>query len=81
MEEVERTSTEMARLQQQEAGLPPRNLYAMNMDRSRKNCYACRGFGHLARHCRNWGTEMNRRIEVDQDNNNLNRNRGLVSHN
>ena len=53
----------------------------MNMDRSRKNCYACGGFGYLARHCRNRGTEMNRRIEVDQDNNNLNGNRGLVSPN
>jgi len=21
----------------------------------RRNCYACKGFGHMACHCRNWG--------------------------
>jgi len=26
----------------------------MEVDRG-KNCYACRGFGHMARHCRNRG--------------------------
>ena len=26
----------------------------MDIDRGR-NCYACGGFGHKARHCRNWG--------------------------
>jgi len=26
----------------------------MEVDRGR-NCYACRGFGYLAHHCRNWG--------------------------
>jgi len=26
----------------------------MEVDRGR-NCYACRGFGHMARHCRNRG--------------------------
>ena len=34
-------------------GVPPkRDPYAMEVDRER-NCYACRGFGHMARHCRN----------------------------
>ena len=34
-------------------GVPPRrDLYAMEVDRER-NCYACRGFGHIACHCRN----------------------------
>ena len=37
--------------------------------RMNKNCYACRGFGHLARNCRNRKTEMNRRMEVDNNNN------------
>ena len=81
MEKVERTSTEMVRPQQQGVGLSLRNSYAMDMNRSKRNCYACGEFGHLAKHCRNWGTEMNRRIEIDQDNNNLNGNRGLVSPN
>jgi len=29
-----------------------RDLYAMKVNR-RRNCYACRGFGHLACHCKN----------------------------
>jgi len=28
--------------------------YAIEVDRGR-NCYACRGFGHMARHCKNRG--------------------------
>ena len=36
-------------------GIPPRrDLYAMEIDWGR-NCYACRGFGHMAHYCRNWG--------------------------
>jgi len=31
-----------------------RDPYAMEVDRG-KNCYACGGFGHMARHCRNRG--------------------------
>jgi len=35
-------------------GIPPRrDPYAMEVDRGR-NCYACREFGHMTRHCRNW---------------------------
>ena len=81
MEGVERMSAAMARPQQQGAGLPPRNPYTMDVDRNRRNCYTCGGFGYLARHCRNQGMGMNRRMEVDQDNNNLNGDRGLVSPN
>jgi len=34
-------------------GIPPRrDPYAMEVDQ-RRNCYACRGFGHIAHHCRN----------------------------
>jgi len=57
MEGVERTNAVVVR--GQEAGqsmgtLPRRDLYAMEVDRGR-NCYACGGFGHMARHCRNRG--------------------------
>ena len=39
----------------QSAGISPRrDPYAMEVDRER-NCYACGGFGHMARHCRNRG--------------------------
>jgi len=31
-----------------------RDPYVMEVDRGR-NCYACRDFGHMACHCRNWG--------------------------
>ena len=83
MEGVERTNATMARSQQQEIGFPQRNQYAMDVDRGEnRNCYACRGFGHLARNCRNRGIGMNRRIEMDQDtNSNLNGKGGLGSPN
>ena len=32
---------------------PRRDPYAMEVDQGR-NCYACRGFGHIAHYCRNW---------------------------
>ena len=52
--------------QGQNAGAPPRrDPYAMEVDR-RRNCYACRGFGHMACHCRNRGRERmmeGRRVE------------------
>jgi len=35
--------------------VPPRwDPYAMEVDRGR-NCYACKGFGHMACYCRNRG--------------------------
>ena len=48
----------------QEVGIPPRwDSYVMEIDRGR-NCFACRGFGHMARHCRNRGRVMQgRRVE------------------
>jgi len=50
--------------------------------RENRNCYVCGRFGHLARNYKNRETGMNRRIEVDQDNNsNLNREGGLGSPN
>jgi len=81
MEEVERTNMAMA-TSQQRAGFPQRNLYTMDVDRrENRNCYACRGFGHLARNCRN-RVGMNRKMEIEQDSNsNLNGEGGLGSPN
>ena len=59
MEGIERINAVVVRSQGlgtgQNAGVPPRrDPYAMEMDRKR-NCFACGGFGHMARHCRNRG--------------------------
>ena len=51
---------------EQDTGVPPRwDSYAMEVDRGR-NCYACRGFRHMAYHCRNRRRERvikGRRVE------------------
>ena len=63
MEGVERTNAVVVRGTGQEAGGPPRrNPYVMEVDRGR-NCYACGGFGHMARNCRNRGRVV-RRVEI-----------------
>ena len=69
MEGIERTNAVVVRRQGQgqSAGVPlRRDPYAMEVDRGR-NCFACGGFGHMARHCRNRGREgrvaENRRVE------------------
>jgi len=68
MEEVERMNVAMVNPQQR-VGFSQRNSYAMDVDRrENRNCYACGGFGHLAKHCRNRGIGVNRRMEVEQDN-------------
>jgi len=58
MEGVERTNAVVFRgsgVEQRAGAPPPRwDLFAMEVDRGR-NCYVCRGFGHMARHCRNRG--------------------------
>ena len=55
MEGIERTNAVVMRGAGQGAGIPPRrDPFAMEVDRGR-NCYACRGFGHMAHHCRNRG--------------------------
>jgi len=71
MEGVERTNVVVVRGQgaEQDAGVPPRrDPFAMEVDRGR-NCYACGGFGHMARHCRNRDQRgrvaENRRVEYD----------------
>jgi len=65
MEGIERTNVVVG--QGKGVGIPPRqDPFAMEVDRGR-NCYACRGFGHMARHCRNRGQRRriadNRRVE------------------
>ena len=69
MEGIERTNAVVIRGQGQgqSAGVPPRrDPYAMEVDRGR-NCFACGGFGHMARYCRNRGQRgrigYNRRVE------------------
>jgi len=68
MEGVERTNAVVMRGQGQETGVPPRrDTFAMDIDRGR-NCYACGGFGHMARHCRNRGRGRpmdGRRVEYE----------------
>ena len=54
MEGIERINAVVVRGPGQSMGAPPRrDPFAMEVDRGR-NCYACRGFGHMARYCRNW---------------------------
>ena len=69
MEGVERTNVVVVRGsgQGQSIGAPPRrDPFAMEIDRGR-NCFACRGFGHMVCHCRNRGQRGriadNRRVE------------------
>ena len=69
MEGVERTNAVVVRGLGvgQSMGAPPRrDPFTMEIDRGR-NCFACGGFGHIARHCRNRGMRgrvgENRRIE------------------
>jgi len=68
IEGVERTNVEMLCPQQRE-GIVQRNLYTMEVDRGR-NCYICRKFRHIARHCRNKGRRArirnSRRLEYGQ---------------
>ena len=71
MEGVERTNAVVVRGSGQGAGVPLRwDPYAMEINRGR-NCFACRGFGHMVRHCRNWGIRgrvtENRRVEYRGD--------------
>jgi len=55
MEGIERTNTIVIRGSRQSMGaLPRRDSYAMKVDQ-RRNCYACRSFGHMTCHCRNRG--------------------------
>jgi len=52
----------------------------MDVDRGR-NCYACRGFRHLAKYYRNRRIGMNWRMEIKGDNSNLKGDGGLMGPN
>jgi len=78
MEGVERTNAVMVNPQQR-AGFPPRYPYIIDVDRrENRNYYTYRRFGHLTRNCRNRGTGTNRRMKVEQDNNNLKGEQDLI---
>ena len=73
MEGIERTNAVVVRGAGAGAGIgqsmgasPRRDPFAMEVDQGR-NCYACGGFGHMARNCRNQGKRGrvadNRRVE------------------
>ena len=64
IEGVERMNAVIVRGPGQGAGAPPRrDSYTMEVNRGR-NCYACKGFGHMACHCRNRGrVAEGRRVE------------------
>jgi len=71
MEGIERTNAVVVRglgagTGQNAGGSLRQDPFAMDINRGR-NCYACGGFGHMARHCRNWGQRGriadNRRVE------------------
>jgi len=69
MEGVERTNAVVVRRSGvgQSVGIPPRrDPFVMEIDQGH-NCYACGGFRHMARHCRNreqrGRVAENRRVE------------------
>ena len=70
IEGVERTNAVIV-CPNQRVGFTPCNPYAMNMNWENRNCYSCREFGHLARNCKNRGTEnrigKGRRLEYRQN--------------
>jgi len=80
MEGVERTNTVMVNPQQR-AGFSQRNLYTIDVDRNNRNCYACGGFKHIVRNCRNRRMRMNKRMETEDNSSNLNGEGGLKSSN
>ena len=76
IKEVKRMNAVVARnsLQGQEdkEGGMKKDSYVMDVDRE-KNCYNCRGFGHLAQNYRNWEIiDQGRRIEYSDNSNNMN---------
>ena len=83
IEGIKRTNTVVIRNQRQGQGMGQlrRDPNAMDVDRrNNRNCYNCGGFRHMARNYRNRRVGMNRRIETE-DNDNLNRNGGLMGSN
>jgi len=66
IERVERTNMVMV-CPNQRVRFAQCNPYTMDVDRGNRNCYSYRGFGHLARNCRNRGignrNEEGKRLE------------------
>ena len=74
----------------QRAGFAQHNPYTMDIDQENRNYYNCRGFGHMARNCRNRRIENRigekRRLKYGQrlmikgnnEQNNLNEEEALV---
>ena len=54
MEEVKRTNMVIV-YPNQRVGFVQCNLYAMDVNQGNRNCYNCRGVGHLARNYKNRG--------------------------
>ena len=79
IEGVERTSVVIV-CSNQRAWFAQQNLYAMEVDRSNRNCYSCEGFGYLARNCRNRRTEnrIGKKIRLKYGQKNLNGEEYLV---
>jgi len=81
MEGVERTNTVVVRGSGQGMKAPRRDPYVMEVDR-RRNCYACRGFGHMACYYRNreqrGRVAEGRRVEYSRWN--IEGNHGQTSH-
>ena len=75
----------------QRAGFAQHNLYTMDMDKRNRNYYSCGRFGHLVRNRRTenrtgkrrraeYGQDYRRRLRIEGENgqNNLNRERNLI---
>jgi len=67
IEGVERTNVIAVQEQEQRMEAPRRDSYVIEIDR-RKNCYACREFGHMAHYYRNRGKAMEeKRVEYGEE--------------
>ena len=83
MKEVERTNMIMVNPQQQQTVFVPRcDLYTIYIDQ-RRNCYNCRGFGHIVRNFRNQrivgqGRRLEYKNSLNNGQSNLNREENLI---
>jgi len=70
MKGVERMNVMILRGQGQGIGASRRDLYAIEVDQGR-NCYTCRGLGHMAHYYRNQGQKgrvaEERRVEYEEE--------------
>jgi len=73
MKEIERTNAVIVHPNQWIEFVSQQDLYVIEVDHRNKNCYNCKGFGHLARNCRNRETGdrigKERRLEYENRNN------------